>query len=136
MGRIYGLDTKAFDQALDAANQAAAASSAGAYVKIPGLHPSESGALPYLNLTDLEKLRGRVDDAIARAKRRATEAALDVPGLRVTFTRGFYRFVTGTQGIIIARRNLRTEGNADSVAVAVDGFGLTWVPKSHLRSGW
>jgi hypothetical protein len=136
MGRIYGLDTKSFDQALDAANQAAAASSAGAYVKIPGLHPSESGALPYLSLTDLEKLRGRVDDAIARAKRKAEEAASFLPGTRVSFKARWYRWGAGTRGIIVHEGNLRSQSTPSNVPVAIDGFGLTWVPKSHLCRGW
>jgi hypothetical protein len=109
---------------------------AGAYVKIPGLHPSESGALPYLSLEELEKLQLRVEQAIARAKRKAEEAASFLPGTRVSFKARWYRWNAGTQGIVVHEGNLRSQSTAGNVPVAIDGFGLTWVPKSHLRRGW
>jgi hypothetical protein len=112
---------------------------AGAYVKIPGLHPSESGALPYLSLGELEKLQMRVEQAIARAKRKAeTEAARAqfIPGTCVTFVSPFYRFTRGAKGVVVHDGNLVSRGSEHSVPVAIAGFGLTWVPVSYLKIGW
>jgi hypothetical protein len=48
----------------------------GAYVKIPGLLPSEPNALPFLTIEQLEELAKRTSDALATARQRKAAAEM------------------------------------------------------------
>lgn len=111
------------------------ASGFGAWVKVPGLHPSETNALNYLTVDQLHKLAGRVEKALVVAQERILAASKLMPGDPVETLRHFRGIEKGTPGIVIARKDVADESRYpnDEVPVAIVGTGIRWVFPNVLR---
>ena len=107
----------------------------GAWVKIPGLDPNESGALHYLNIGELEKLAARVNRAIERANRKADALSSVRPGQSAYLKRRYATIPADAVGFVADRSmivNNETQPD-DYVPVCFCDYGIGWVPVSYLR---
>jgi len=102
----------------------------GAWVKIPGLLPDEPNALNYLTLTQLEKLRVRVEVAIDQAERKIARLEAIAPGDRVFLKRYYLGMTKGIEGIVNHRRMIAGEKQQpdDYLSVTFQQYGTNWVP--------
>lgn len=107
----------------------------GAWVKIPGLGPDETGALHYLDVEQLDKLKDRVEKAISVAERKGRALEKIVPGTSVTLGRRYGSMPAGVHGYVADRELLESHDTQpdDYVPVCFSCFGLGWVPVTFLR---
>lgn len=107
------------------------AKQAGAWVKTPGLQPEEGGALNYLTLGHLAKLKERVEKAIEHAKAKAVKASSFLPGVRVRLVRQYYGLAKGREGLVINRGFM--DLNDDEVGVVIENVGYVSLPATAVE---
>lgn len=107
----------------------------GGWVKIPGLDPSETNALNYLSIDQLNKLRIRVEDALMDARRKIAALREMREGVEVVTKRTFGNLPAGSRGIVLDRESVHGAEYVpdEKVPVVFPKFGQGWVPVTNLE---